>query len=101
MELEELKELGLSNGQVAVYSAVLELGTSTLNRIHEKTGIDRRNIYDILNKLIEKGFIAYNIESKKKSYYCTHPSSILQEIKRKEESLESLEKKSPEIKNFF
>jgi len=101
MELSELKELGLSEGQVAVYSALLELGASTLNKIHEKTGIDRRNIYDILNKLIEKGFIAYNIEKGKRSYYCTHPNNILEEIKNKEESLAALQKKIPQIKNLF
>ena len=36
MNLEQLKELGLSEGQVAVYTAVLELGISSLNKIQEK-----------------------------------------------------------------
>ena len=37
MELENLKELGLSDGQISVYSAVLELGITGLNKIQEKT----------------------------------------------------------------
>ena len=62
MNLDNLKELGLSSGQIQVYAAVLDLGISTLNKIQEKTGIERRNIYDILNKLIEAGLISYTVE---------------------------------------
>ena len=67
MDLNQLKELGLSKGQISVYSAVLELGISSLNKIQEKTGIERRNIYDILNKLIEKGLISYTVEKGKRT----------------------------------
>ena len=55
MELQELRILGLTNGEIKVYSAILHMGSSTINNIHEKTGMERRAIYDILNKLIEKG----------------------------------------------
>lgn len=101
MELNTLKELGLSKGQVKVYSAVLELGTSGLNKIQEKTGIERRNIYDILNKLIEKGLITYTVEKGKKTFQCTHPNKILEEIKKKEKSLKQLENQIPQIKDLF
>lgn len=101
MKLKELKELGLSEGQVSVYSAVLELGIANLNQIHEKTGIERRNIYDILNKLIEKGLISYAVENKKRKYQCTHPNKILEEIDQKEASLDELKKKMPQIKDLF
>ena len=99
--LENLRELGLSEGQISVYSAVLELGISSLGSIQEKTGIERRNIYDILNKLIEKGLVSYTIEKGKKTYQCTHPSKILEEIKKKQESLKELEKSIPDIKDIF
>jgi predicted DNA-binding transcriptional regulator len=101
MNLENLKELGLSKGQISVYSAVLELGISSLNKIHEKTGIERRNIYDILNKLIEKGLISYIVEKGKRTYQCTHPNKILEEIKAKESALKELRDKVPQIKDLF
>ncbi|NQU97982.1 hypothetical protein HQ533_00805 [Candidatus Woesearchaeota archaeon] len=101
MDLEELKELGLSDGQIAVYQAVLELGISSLGKIQEKTGIERRNIYDILNKLIEKGLITYTVEKGIKTYQCTHPNKILEEIKKKELSLKKLENQIPKIKDLF
>ncbi|MBW2982096.1 hypothetical protein KY343_04405 [Candidatus Woesearchaeota archaeon] len=101
MNLENLKELGLTKGQISVYSAILELGISGLNKIHEKTGIERRNIYDILNKLIEKGLISYTVEKGKRTYQCTHPNKILEEIKAKEENLKELRKQVPQIKDLF
>lgn len=101
MDLQNLKELGLSDGQINVYSAILELGISSLNKIQEKTGIERRNIYDILNKLIERGFVSYTIERGKRTYQCTHPNSILDEIRTKEDSLKELKNKIPQIKDLF
>ena len=59
MNLEILKKIGLSEGEIKVYNALLEIGATSINNIHEKIGIDRRNIYDILNKLIERGLISY------------------------------------------
>ena len=101
VNLQLLEELGLSQGQIDVYSSVLELGISTLNSIQEKTGIERRNIYDILNKLIEKGLVSYTVEKGKKTYQCTHPNKILEEIKKKEDNLKELENKIPQIKDLF
>ncbi|MAF37069.1 hypothetical protein CL622_08200 [archaeon] len=101
MNLKELRELGLSDGQISVYSAVLDLGISSLNKIQEKTGIERRHIYDVLNKLIERGFITYTIEKGKRTYQCTHPNSILDEVKEKEQSLKELKGKIPQMKSLF
>ena len=101
MDLKNLKEIGLSQGEIRVYTATLELGISTLNKIQEKTGIERRNIYDILNKLIEKGLVTYTIEKGKKTYQCSHPNKVLEEIKKKQDSLISLKKQIPEMKDLF
>ena len=80
MKTEILRKIGLSDGEIKVYSALLDLRRSPVNKIHEKTGIERRNIYDILNKLIEKGLVSYTIEKGKKTYQCTHPNKLVEEI---------------------
>ena len=100
-KLECLKELGLSDGQIAVYSAILELGISSLNGIHEKTGIERRNIYDILNKLMERGLVTYTTERGKRTYQCTHPNKIIEEIKIRQNALKELEDEIPNLANLF
>jgi len=101
MELKELKELNLTNGQIKVYEAILELGNTGVQKIQEKTSLERRAIYDILNKLIEKGFITYTVEKGIRSYQCTSPDNIKDAIENKQEILNDLTKKLPEIKDIF
>ena len=101
MALDDLRAIGLSTGQVGVYSAVLELGIASLNKIQEKTGIERRNIYDILNKLIEKGLVSYTLEKGKKTSQCPPPNKIGEEIRQKEKELKALEETLPEIMQSF
>lgn len=101
MNLQLLQELDLTAGQIKVYTAVLELGISTINKIHEKTGIERRNIYDILNKLIERGLISYTSESGKRTYQCTPPQKIMEEIRQKEMALQKLREELPQIKELY
>src|SRR3990167_3700430 len=98
MNIEYLQKIGLTNGEIKVYSAVIELGFSSLNSIHEKTGIERRNIYDILNKLIEKGLISFIIEKGKKTYQITHPKKILSYLEDKRDKIYESER---EIKSHL
>jgi sugar-specific transcriptional regulator TrmB len=92
MELEILRKIGLSDGEITVYSALLEAGSSPVRRVHEMTGIERRNIYDILNKLIEKGLVTYMNENRKRLFQVSHPSSITGYIEEKKQRLESTKK---------
>ena len=88
MIAESLRKIGLSEGEIKVYSALLNNGSLPVNLIHEKVGIERRNIYDILNKLIERGLISYVTENKRKSYSISHPSKILGYIEEQKHELE-------------
>ncbi len=101
MDLSELKEVGLSDGQVKVFGAVLDLGNTGIQGIQEKTGLERRAIYDVLNKLIEKGFISYIVEKGKRTYQCTHPKNLGEAIDKKQEELAKLQNKLPEINDLF
>ncbi|MBI5047273.1 hypothetical protein HZC07_06105 [Candidatus Micrarchaeota archaeon] len=101
MELEELTELGLSGGQVKVYRAILELGSASINAIHEKTGLERRAIYDTINKLIERGLISYTVEQGKRTYQCTHPRVLKEEIDKKVQALDLLRSKLPTITDTY
>jgi len=105
MNLEILRKLGLSDGEIKVYSALLDIGVSSINNIHEKVGIDRRNIYDILNKLIERGFVSYIEENNKKVFKITNPEKILSYIEEKKSNLneikQEISKVIPEIQQVY
>ena len=77
MNLPFLTSIGLSQGEAKVYGALLEIGVCSLQSIHEKTAIDRRNIYDIINKLVEKGLVSYTVEKGRKKFQITHPNKLL------------------------
>ena len=90
MNLEVLRRIGLSEGEVKVYGALLEIGITSINNIHEKVCIDRRNIYDILNKLIERGLVSYSEENGKRVFRITNPDKILSYIEEKKANLEEV-----------
>ncbi len=75
--MEILEKIGLSKGEGKVYEAIMNCENPTLEQIHEVTGLDRRNIYDAVNKLITKGLAAYFIENSHKIYKLTHPNNLL------------------------
>ncbi|MCK5026043.1 MAG: hypothetical protein KAS15_05595 [Nanoarchaeota archaeon] len=105
MELSYLRNIGLAEGEIKVYRAILEIGQTSMSKIHEKTGIERRNIYDILNKLIEKGLISYISEKGKKVFQITHPNKIIDFIEEKERAIAThkneIEKKIPDLISIF
>ena len=73
----DLTQIGLSENESKVYMALLDNGPLPVNRMHEETGIDRRNIYDVLNKLISKGLVTFAIENKKRIFQITSPKRIM------------------------
>jgi len=87
-----LRKIGLSEGEIKVYLALLDLGRAPVNKIHEKVGIERRNIYDILNKLIEKGVITYVKENKKRFFKLAHPSKLFGYLDEKAQNVERIKK---------
>ena len=105
MNTNILREVGLTENETKVYSALLRLGPSSVNKLYEETGIYRRNIYDVLNKLIEKGLATNIIEKKKKIYSPKSPQRIityLQEQKKLIEEKERLvQKELPELIRKF
>ncbi len=101
MEIKELKSLGLAKGEAKVYSAILNIGIANINKIHEKTGLERRAIYDILNKLIEKGLISYTIEKGKRTYQCAPINKLKNKINEEQKKLKELENQLPKIQEIY
>lgn len=97
MNLEVLRKVGLSEGEVKVYNALLEIGVTSTNKIHEKVGIDRRNIYDILNKLIERGLVSYIEANDKRVFRLASPERIVSYIEEKRAMLEQTKKEIEKI----
>ena len=63
MELSELRKIGLTEGEIRVYEALLNLGECTKTSLVKEAGIAPSNIYDITNRLIEKGIVSKVIKN--------------------------------------
>lgn len=101
MEFKELEILGVTKGGIKVYSAILNNGISSINDIHERTGLERRAIYDIINKLIEKGIITYVVEKGKRKFQCAPPNKLMEELNIKKQEILNFERIIPSIKEIY
>jgi sugar-specific transcriptional regulator TrmB len=81
-----LKELGLTEGEIKVYTALLSIGPSTTGPIVEQSGISRSIIYFILDKLMEKGLVSYIIKDKTKYFQAAEPYRIKEYADEKEKA---------------
>jgi sugar-specific transcriptional regulator TrmB len=97
MDISPLKEAGLTDGETRVYLALLELGTSTIGPILEKSGITRSIIYRILEKLTKKGLVSYIIKEKTKYYQAAQPNKLLDYVESREKQLQQNKSKIQEI----
>src|SRR3989338_11592767 len=102
MEAGVLKQLGLSEGEIKVYFALLELESSTVGKIIEKAGVPDSKIYTIMEKLKEKGLASFVIKNNVKHFQASDPKNILRLLNEKEKAIiaqkkEIEEKILPEI----
>ncbi|MBW3012929.1 helix-turn-helix domain-containing protein, partial [Candidatus Woesearchaeota archaeon] len=92
MAVETLLEgLGLTKSEISVYLALLELGSSTTGKIVDKSGASSSKIYEILDKLIQKGLVSYVLKANIKYFEAAPPKRILDYIEEKKASISKQE----------
>ncbi|MDB4303512.1 hypothetical protein N9934_01795 [Desulfosarcina sp.] len=88
-----MREAGLTEGEIKVYLALLELGSSTSGPIIERSKVSRSIIYTLLDNLIEKGLVSFVTKEKTKYFQASEPQKILDYIEEREEKLQENKKK--------
>ena len=66
MKEKILTSLGLTDKEVKIYLASLQLGSSLVQKIANFAKLNRTSAYDLLKSLEQKGFISYTIQSGKR-----------------------------------
>lgn len=90
MDTNILEDIGLTNAEIKVYLALLELGTSTAGPILDKTGLQNSVVHMALNSLIEKGLVSFVKEGRIKHYQAANPKHIIEFINEKKERMEEM-----------
>lgn len=82
-----LEQFGLSKNEATIYEVCLREGECSVAQIAQSSKIHRRNVYDALKRLIEKGVIFEIISQKETKYKAVDPQKFLEFIREKEELL--------------
>jgi len=84
MNKDLLKNLGLTDIEIEVYLAIIDLGSCLAGEIARKTGIHRRTVYDAINRLIKKGLVSYIKTNNRRYFEAYHPRKLLEILREKE-----------------
>jgi HTH-type transcriptional regulator, sugar sensing transcriptional regulator len=87
MELADLKKIGLTDGEIKIYDALLELGETTRTQLAKKSGISPSKIYDVANRLLEKGIISSVKKNGVIHFAAADPSRIQAFLDHKEQEI--------------
>ena len=90
MKEEVLGELGLSKNEAKVFLALLDIGSDTAGKIAEKCQLHRTNVYDALERLLEKGLVSYVLKKDIKYFEAANPEDLMNIVKEKEEHLKKI-----------
>jgi sugar-specific transcriptional regulator TrmB len=90
MYTDILTTLDLTKNESKIYEVLLKHGETAVGNISTEAQINRRNVYDSLNRLIEKGLIFEIRQGKENLYQAVDPKKLMEAIKEKELALESI-----------
>jgi len=92
-----LREFGLFEKEIQIYSVLVENGEQNAYFLSKITGIHRSTTYDVLEKLIEKGFVNKITKDKKTLFFVVNLDETISKFKVKELLLSSL---APELEKI-
>lgn len=93
--IKVLEDLGFSKNEAIVYLTLINLGSSTATAIADKSKLHRTTVYDVLDRLVEKGMTSYISKEDTKYFQASDPESLLGILKKREDQLKSI---IPELK---
>jgi sugar-specific transcriptional regulator TrmB len=100
-----LKNFGLSEKEISVYLALIELGSSSVRTIADNAKVNRGTTYDILKSLISLGIVSYYKKESKQYFIAERPETLLAVIAKKQENLaevkSEIEESLPLFKTLF
>jgi len=87
-----LQEIGLTKSEIKVYRALLEMGSSSKDPLVKKAKISSSKIYEVTDKLIEKGLVSYSLKNNVKYFSTASPNRIKDYLEEKKNKIIEQEK---------
>lgn len=87
-----LKELGLTDLEISLYTISLELGPSPISEIAKHLEINRPNVYKVIKSLEEHGLVQFsNKEKYNRDFMVEPPTVVLDLIRKKKEEIAKID----------
>jgi len=96
---DELKEFGLSENEINVYTALLKIGLVSANRISKITGMKRSTTYDNLSLLQNKGLVSTIMKGGVNYYEAAEPKKIIRLLDERKEKISKIIPNLNSLKN--
>ncbi|MCR4277971.1 MAG: hypothetical protein NUV80_06865 [Candidatus Berkelbacteria bacterium] len=93
-----VENLGLTDKEAAVYTAVLELGSSTIQPIAKRAGVKRTSIYYFIDHLVELGLIE-QLKIRGRMHYKARPPEQMLSLQK--QRLEEIKNALPGFQSIF
>ncbi len=98
MYTELFQELGLAQNEARIYETLLREGESSVGHISAEAKVHRRNVYDSLNRLIEKGLVFEIMQRNENRYQPVDPHKLAETIDEKQHALSKV---MPELEKLY
>lgn len=90
--------MGLSPNEAKIYETLVEKGESSISDVATAAGIHRRNVYDAMQRLIDKGLAFQIFSAKENTYNAVDPDKLTELLHEKQMQLEAV---LPDLKKKF
>jgi predicted transcriptional regulator len=108
MYTEQFQEFGLSLNEARIYEALLREGECGVGKISLKAKVHRRNVYDALERLVDKGLVFKVLLAKEQLFHAVEPNQLKELIREKEQlltgilpGLEKIYQKKPHSRDVY
>lgn len=88
--MNNLTEFGLSEKQSKIYLSALKLGKASVQQLAREARIERTNVYDAVEALIEKGLMSVVVENKKRYFVAEEPSVLGRMLEERKSKFEAM-----------
>lgn len=92
-----LQDIGLSDKEASIYTALLQYENANVSELAKKTKVNRTTIYSILESLAKKGLVSKINVDKKETYQAEPPERLETFVERQKITLEEQAKRLQDI----
>ncbi len=95
--IEALRKIGLTEGEIRIYLALLETGSSSVGQVIKKSGISGSKTYEVLDRLAGKGLVSSIIRNNVRYFEAASPERIIDYLEEKKEEIDGEKKEITKI----